>query len=141
VDQKFERVLVYGMPQCKTCQRALDFLQEIGVNISGFRNVKEDKLNEYEIRELADIAGGAEVIFSRRAIMYRALDLDKVVLTDEDKIRHMAKEHTFIRRPLIVVDSKRIYAGFHEKKLRQFFGLEPVEPRRIKKAVTVAATA
>lgn len=134
------RVYVYGMPQCKTCQRALDFLRFMKINISGFRDVKTDKLTEEEIRKLAEIAGGAEAIFSRRAIMYRALDLDKVDLSDEDMIRHMANEHTFIRRPLIVTDNQKIFAGFHDKRLREFFGIEASEPRRFK-TVSVATPA
>ncbi len=124
------RVFVYWMPQCKTCQRAVDFLQEIGVKITGFRNIKEEKLSEQEIRKLAAMAGSAEAIFSRRAIMYRALDLDKVTLTEDDKIRHMVNEHTFIHRPLIVSENGRIFAGFHEARLREFFGIpEPERPR------------
>ena len=45
------RVHVYGMPQCKTCQRALDFLRYIGVHVAEFRDVKTNKLSEAEIRE------------------------------------------------------------------------------------------
>jgi arsenate reductase len=129
MERVLDRVHVYGMPQCKTCQRALDFLRYIGVHVAEFRDVKTNKLSEAEIRALAELAGSAEAIFSRRAIMYRTLDLDKVTLTEEDKIQHMVSEHTFIRRPLIVTENKRIYAGYHEHRMLEFFGL-PVPDRR-----------
>jgi arsenate reductase len=125
------------MPQCKTSLRALDFLRAVGVQVLNFRDVKTEKLSEAEIRRLADMAGSAEAIFSRRAIQYRALDLDKVTLSEEDLIRHMTHEHTFIRRPLIVTENQRIFAGFHAKRLREFFGM-PVPDFRRPKTVAVA---
>ena len=76
--------------------------------------------------------------------MYRALDLDKVTLTEDDKIMHMKNEHTFIRRPLIVTEDNRIYPGFHERRLREFFFGPPPEvekPVRQRQRARTAASA
>ena len=61
--------------QCTTCQKAVGYLQEKGVPIRGYRNLKEQPLSEDEVRVLAAKVGGVEKLFSKRAMKYRAMGL------------------------------------------------------------------
>lgn len=125
------RVFVYWMPQCQTSQRAVDLMQRMGVTITGFRDLKNDRLSDIEIRMLCRMAGGPEKIFSRRAIKYRVLELYKVELTGEDMISYMTGEPTFIRRPVVVTEDGDVLAGLNLRQLQQYFSEynKPEQPR------------
>jgi arsenate reductase (glutaredoxin) len=111
-----ESIEVYGLPHCSTCQRAVQYLAERGVSISSFRNVKTDPLKRAEVEELARKVGGAEKLFSRRAMKYRQMGLHERHLTDEDLVRLITEEYTFVTRP-VVVRGDRATVGFSAKRL------------------------
>jgi arsenate reductase (glutaredoxin) len=114
-------VEVYGLPHCTTCQRALQYLQDRGVSISRFRDLKAEPLQRSEVEELARKVGGAEALFSRRAMKYRKMGLHERDLTDDDLLRLMAEEYTFVTRPVIVL-GERATAGFARKRVEELVG-------------------
>ncbi len=109
-------VEVYGLPHCTTCQRALQYLQDRGVMVSRFRDLKAEPLHRIEVEELARKVGGPEKLFSRRAMKYRQMGLHERDLTDDDLLRLMTEEYTFVTRPVIVLDD-RATAGFSTKRI------------------------
>jgi arsenate reductase (glutaredoxin) len=115
-------VRVYGLPHCSTCQKALAFLVERGVPVESFRDVKAEPLSRAEVEELARMVGGAEALFSKRAMKYRAMGLHEQTLSEDDLLRLMAEEYTFVTRPVIVrVD--RATAGFSQKRIEALLGV------------------
>ncbi len=86
-----------------------------------FRDIKKDPLSRKEVEILAKAVGGAETLFSRRALKYRTLGLDRKELSERDLLRYMAEEYTFIRRP-VVVAGKKTAVGFNAKIYEQLFG-------------------
>jgi arsenate reductase len=107
---------VYGLPHCTTCQRALQYLRNRDVTISRFRDVKAELLQRSEVEELARKVGGPEKLFSRRALKYRQMGLHERHLTDDDLLRLMTEEYTFVTRP-VVVHGNRATAGFSTKRI------------------------
>lgn len=101
-----------------TCQKAVAFLKSLGVTIAHQRDIKSNPLSFAEVKALAAKLGGAQALFSKRAIKFRTMGLSEKVLSDADLLRLMAEEYTFIKRPVIVVGSKSI-AGFSEKSYLQ----------------------
>jgi arsenate reductase len=116
-----ESVEVYGLPHCSTCQRALRYLAERGVSISSFRDLKAEPLQRTEVEELARKVGGAEKLFSRRALKYRQMGLHQRDLSDDDLVRLMAEEYTFVARP-VIVRGDRATAGFSAKRVDELVG-------------------
>jgi arsenate reductase len=110
------RVDVYGLPHCSTCRRALQHLRERGVAVQGFRDLKAQPLSRAEVEELARKAGGPETLFSRRAVKYRQMGLHERELSEEDLLRLMAEEYTFVTRP-VIVRGDRATAGFSAKRV------------------------
>ena len=107
---------VYWLPYCTTCQKAVAYLQEKGVAIRSYRNLKEQPLSEDEVRDLAEKVGGVEKLFSRRAMKYRAMGLHERDLSDDELVRLMAQEYTFVTRP-VLVRGDRATAGFSTKRV------------------------
>ena len=60
--------------------------------------------------------GGADALFSRRALKYRAMGLHEQTLTDDDLLRLMTEEYTFLTRP-VIVRGDRATAGFSAKPI------------------------
>jgi arsenate reductase len=107
---------VYWLPYCTTCQKAVKHLEEKGVPVRSFRNLKDEPLSQDEVRDLAAKVGGVETLFSKRAMKYRAMGLHEQTLSDDDLVRLMAEEYTFVTRP-VIVRADRATAGFSAKRV------------------------
>jgi len=114
------KVKLYGLPHCSTCQKAVAYLEEKGVEIEKFHDIKEDRLTKKEVEKLVKLVGGAEQLFSKRAMKYRSMGLNEMDLSDEDLLGHMIEEYTFIRRPVLVYGEQAL-AGFSKKKYDELF--------------------
>jgi arsenate reductase (glutaredoxin) len=104
----------YWLPNCSTCVKAKKFLDANGIEINELRDIKANKLLRAEVEKLVEIIGDADKLFSRRAIKYRELGLNKREVSTEEMLNLMTDEYTFIKRPVLVIDGKAI-AGFSEK--------------------------
>ena len=111
-----KKVTVYGLPYCTTCQKALRYLEEKGVEVESFRDVKTQPLSAAELSELAAKVGSVDALFSKRALKYRAMGLHERELSEEEMLRLMEDEYTFITRP-VIVRGGRATAGFSARRV------------------------
>lgn len=107
---------VYWLPHCTTCQKAVKYLEEKGVPVRSFRDLKAAPLSEAEVRDLAAKVGGPEKLFSKRAMKYRAMGLHEQQLSEDDLVRLMTEEYTFVTRP-VIVRGDHATAGFAAKRV------------------------
>ena len=110
-----------GNAECTTCQKAVAYLHEKGVPIRSFRDLKAQPLERAEVEDLARKVGGAEKLFSRRAIKFRTMGLHEQELSDDDLLRLMTEEYTFVTRP-VIVRGDRATAGFSAKRVDELVG-------------------
>jgi arsenate reductase len=113
------KVDFYWLPHCTTCQKARTYLDNKGVEIAHVRDIKSEPLNRAEVEKLARMVGGPESLFSKRAIKYRELRLAERALSNDELIRLMTEEYTFIKRPIIVLGDKAV-SGFNAKQVDSF---------------------
>jgi arsenate reductase (glutaredoxin) len=92
------------------------YLEEKGVPIRSYRNLKEEPLSQAEVRALAAKVGSPDALFSRRALKYRAMGLHERELSEDDLVRLMAEEYTFVTRP-VIVRGDRATAGLVQKRV------------------------
>jgi arsenate reductase len=109
----------YWLPNCSTCQKAKKFIERHGIKDYEIRDIKENPLGREEVVKLAKMLGGAENLFSRRAVKYREMKLNERDLSAEEMIGLMAEEYTFLKRPILIIDGKA-EAGFFEKFMNKF---------------------
>ncbi len=112
---------VFWQPYCTTCQKAVAYQHEKGVPIRGFRDLKAQPLERAEVEDLARKVGGAEALFSKRAMKYRSMGLHEQTLSDDDLLRLMTEEYTFVTRP-VIVRGDRATAGFSAKRVDALVG-------------------
>lgn len=107
-------VTFYWLPNCSTCKKAKSHIERHGVRDFALRDIKEEPLTRAEVEQLAKLLGGADELFSRRAIKYREMKLNERALSKDEMLELMAEEYTFLKRPILVYKGKAI-AGFFEK--------------------------
>jgi arsenate reductase len=99
---------IYYLPNCGTCKR---ILSELKIKPSdALRDIKDESIKPTELDEMAKLAGSYEALFSRVAMKYRSLGLDKLKLNEKDYRNYILEEYTFLKRPTVIVNDK-IFIG------------------------------
>lgn len=108
---------IYYLSTCSTCARIID---ELGLKKRGFKfqDIKTEPITAQQLEELKKKAGSYEVLFSRVALKYRALGLDKKELTEQDYRKYILEEYTFLKRPVIMIGNN-ITIGNAKKTIAQ----------------------
>jgi arsenate reductase len=94
-----KRKTIYHLSACSTCKKILESLPLKGCEL---RDIKAEPMSEGEVDELARLAGSYEVLFSRKAIKYRTLNLKDKKLGEKDYRKYILQDYTFLRRPVVV---------------------------------------
>ncbi len=100
---------IYHLSSCSTCVRIIN---ELGLKNKKFefQDIKTEKITPEQLAEMKKMAGSYETLFSRVALKYRALGLDKIKLSEEDIKKYILEEYTFLKRPVIIINDK-IFIG------------------------------
>lgn len=99
---------IYHLGNCSTCKRIFSELK-IGKDVV-MQDIKEEKITPAQVEEMAKLAGSYEKLFSRVAMKYRILGLDKLELKEKDFKKYILEEYTFLKRPTIISGDK-IFIG------------------------------
>lgn len=93
---------VYHLSSCSTCQK---IIRELGLEEKGFemQDIKLKNISEHELDAVKGKVGSYESLFSRRAMKFRSMGLDKMVLTEKDYRQYILEEYTFLKRPVILI--------------------------------------
>ena len=115
-----ENITFYWLENCSTCQKAKRFLERHDLKNFEIRDIKENPLSRDEVVKLSVMLGGADNLFSRRAVKYREMKLNERELSDAEMIDLMATDYTFLKRPILVINGKAT-AGYFEKFFDIYF--------------------
>jgi len=100
---------IYHLSSCSTCVRIINEL-ELKKKKFEFQDIKTEKITATQLAEMKKMAGNYEALFSRVAMKYRALGLDKKTLGEDDYKKYILEEYTFLKRPVIIIGNK-IFIG------------------------------
>jgi arsenate reductase len=104
---------VFLLANCSTCQRIIAELDPESKGLE-LQEIKSTPITSDQLEELARLAGSYEALFSRRAMKYRALNLQDKNLTEEDYKGLILSEYTFLKRP-VIVEGENIFIGSSKK--------------------------
>jgi arsenate reductase (glutaredoxin) len=104
---------LYYLGTCTTCQR---IIKDMALDKKGFemQDIKFEKITPAQLKEMKDMIGSYEALFSKRALKYKELGLKDKNLGEEDYRKHILQEYTFLKRPVIVLNDK-IFVGSENK--------------------------
>ncbi|MBL0129254.1 MAG: hypothetical protein IPP83_17815 [Flavobacteriales bacterium] len=100
--------IIYHLATCSTCQRILKEIPKL--KRFQLQDIKTEAITPKQLDGMKKLAGSYEALFSRIALKYRALGLNKVALTEKDYRRLILEEYTFLKRPVMVI-GKEIFIG------------------------------
>ncbi len=98
---------IYWLANCGTCQRIVG---ELGEHGCALQNIKEQNISGEELDEIASKIGSYEALFSKQAMKYKSLGLNKMKLEEADFRRLILEEYTFLKRPFIL-NGDEIFIG------------------------------
>lgn len=99
---------VYHLKTCNTCERIIKTLK-LPDDFS-FQDIKSEEITVKQIEQLKELAGSYEALFSKRAKLYKEMDLKNQNLSEADFKHYILDHYTFLKRPVIVVD-EQIFIG------------------------------
>ncbi|WP_017294333.1 Spx/MgsR family RNA polymerase-binding regulatory protein [Geminocystis herdmanii] len=103
-------LLVYGIPNCGTCKKAIQWLKDNQINYE-FINTKENPPSQDSI-ELWVKSLGVKSMRNTSGLSYRALGEEKKTWTDQQWIEAFAKDAMLLKRPLFVKENQAVLVGF-----------------------------
>jgi len=99
---------IYYLASCDTCRKIIKSLPKD--NDLVFHDIKQNPITEAELEEMHKLAGSYEALFSKKAQLYKSMDLKNKSLTEDDYKKYILEHYTFISRPVFIIDEK-IYIG------------------------------
>ena len=104
---------IYYLKTCDTCRRILK-----SINIEGFilQEIKTEPITVAQLGEMHTLTDSYEALFSKRSKKYTAMDLKNQTLTEKDYKQLILDEYTFLKRPVIIVDTE-IFIGNSKKTI------------------------
>jgi arsenate reductase (glutaredoxin) len=78
------------------------------------QDIKAENILPAQVDQLIRMSGSALVLFSKRAVKYRAMGLHERELSDAEMRQLIIDEYTFLSRPVLVLDNE-IFVGNSKK--------------------------
>jgi len=110
---------VYYLSTCSTSKR---IISELNLKKLGFefQDIKFDSITPEQLAEIKNMTGNYESLFSKIARKYKELGLKDKSLSEDDFKNYILSEYTFLKRPVIIIDSK-IFVGNSKKVVQAVY--------------------
>ncbi len=114
---------VYGIPNCGTCKKALQWLETYDVAYD-FINTKDHPPTKVQIRDWVKILG-SKPMRNTSGKSYREIGEEKKGWTDAQWVEAFAQDSMLLKRPLFVKDDQAVLVGFRasDEVIQQALGL------------------
>ena len=103
---------IYYLKTCSTCVRILKELNPSSDFI--LQDIKSQEITVKQVEEMQELSGSYEALFSKRAKLYKEMDLKNQNLTEKDFKHYILEHYTFLSRPVIIIDNQ-IFIGNSKK--------------------------
>ncbi len=114
---------IYGIPNCGTCKKALQWLQTNEIEYK-FTNTKENPPTQQQIKSWVKTLG-SQPMRNTSGQSYRALGEERKTWSDEQWIEAFAQDTMLLKRPLFVKEGTAVMVGFKgaNEEIRQNLGI------------------
>ena len=83
-----------------------------------FHDIKQDPITAAELEKMRELSGTYEALFSKKAQLYKSMDLKNKSLTEDDYKKYIMDHYTFLSRPVFIIKDK-IYIGNTQQNMLQ----------------------
>jgi len=106
---------IYFLKTCNTCIRIIKELDPPSNFV--FQDIKEQPIIASQLEEMHQLSGSYEALFSKRAKLYKEMDLKNQSLKEADFKHYILYHYTFLKRPVIILDNQ-IFIGNSQKTIK-----------------------
>lgn len=115
-------ITVYGIPNCNSVKKALDWLQQKGIAYT-FHDYKKKGIDEVKLQQWNVELGVAKLVNTKGTTWRGLNDAEKEAAeTEAGAFQLMQEKTSVIKRPLIERDGKAIAIGFDENSYASVLG-------------------
>lgn len=107
---------IYYLASCDTCRKIIKSLPN--TNRLAFQDIRQDPITPEQLEEMYRLSGSYEALFSKKAQLYKSMDLKNKNLTEADFKKYILEHYTFLSRPVFIIDGK-IYIGNSQKNINE----------------------
>jgi arsenate reductase len=107
---------IYYLASCDTCRKIIKSLPKNDGLV--FHDIKQNPISVEELEDMKRFSGTYEALFSRKAQLYKSLDLKNKSLTENDYRDYILQHYTFLSRPVFMINDK-IYIGNNSKVIQE----------------------
>ena len=107
---------IYYLASCDTCRKIIKSLPKNDGLV--FHDIKQNPISIEELEDMKRLSGTYEALFSRKAQLYKSLDLKNKSLTENDYRDYILQHYTFLSRPVFIINDK-IYIGNNSKVIQE----------------------
>lgn len=107
---------IFYLASCDTCRKIIKSLPKD--NNLVFHDIKQNPITIEELEEMGQLAGSYEALFSKKAQLYKSMDLKNKSLTEDDYKNFILEHYTFLSRPVFIIDGK-IFIGNTQQNMLQ----------------------
>ena len=90
-----------------------------------FQDIKEDEITVAQLEEMHKLSGSYEYLFSKRAKLYKEMDLKNQTLEERDYKHYILHHYTFLKRPVVIVDNQIFVILFYQNSFQNVLALCP----------------
>lgn len=105
---------IYYLKTCNTCMRILKELNPSSEFI--LQDIKETPITVKQLEEMHNLSGSYETLFSKRAKLYKEMDLKNHNLEEHDYKHYILEHYTFLKRP-VIINNNTIFIGNSKKTI------------------------
>ena len=107
---------IYYLASCDTCRKIIKTLPK-DHNLK-FHDIKQDPITVEELEQMRELSGSYEALFSKKAQLYKSMDLKNKALTEDDYKKYILEHYTFLSRPVFII-KETIYIGNTQQNMHQ----------------------
>ena len=105
---------IYYLASCDTCRKIIKSLPN--PDKLEFHDIRQNPITANELEEMHSLSKSYEALFSKKAQLYKSMDLKNKSLTETDFKKHILEHYTFLSRPVFIIEDK-IYIGNGQKNI------------------------
>ena len=99
---------IYFLASCDTCRKIIKALPNS--DILTYIDIRQNPISEADLEEMYKLSGSYEALFSKKAQLYKSMDLKSKNLTESDYKKYLLEHYTFLSRPVVILNNE-IYIG------------------------------
>ncbi len=105
---------IYYLASCDTCRKIIKSLPK-NANLE-YHDIRQNPITDIELEEMFTLSKSYEALFSKKAQLYKSMDLKNKALSESDYKKYILEHYTFLSRPVFIINDA-IYIGNSQKNI------------------------